>query len=58
MTYGNFFQLTQNVHHSEAVVESKSNEEAAQTELPKASGESCSNTCDGWTMTVKLSIIK
>lgn len=45
MTYDNIVQLTQNVHHGEAVVESETDEEATQTELPKACAESRCNTC-------------
>lgn len=45
MTYLNVFLLTQNVHHRETVVESKPDEEAAKTKLPKASSECRCDTC-------------
>lgn len=43
-TYHNTIWLTQNVHHGEAVVESETDEESAQTELPKVGDERCGNT--------------
>jgi hypothetical protein len=45
MTYDNMLWLTQNVHHREAVVEGKANEEAAQAELPEVADEGGRNTC-------------
>lgn len=45
MTYRNMFQLTQNVHHRETVVESEADEETAQTELPEVTDEGGRNTC-------------
>jgi hypothetical protein len=50
MTYDNMFRLTQNVHHREAVVESKANEEATQAELPEVTDEGGRYTCLSGTM--------
>jgi hypothetical protein len=48
VTYLNIFLLTQNVHHREAVVEGKSDEETAQAELPEVANKSGGYTCE-WT---------
>lgn len=45
LTYDNAKSLTQNVHHSEAVVKCEADKEAAQTELQEASRERRGNTC-------------